>query len=411
MMAISGAKGNITQISQMAGMRGLMTDPSGRIIDLPITLQSFREGLSVLEYFISTHGARKGLADTALRTADSGYLTRRLIDVAQDVIILEDDCGTTDRHLANGARREGRAASLCASGSSAAAPPRDLVDPETGEVIVDRNEEIDEESRRSRPGAGHRAGARALAADLPGAAGHLRRSATAATWPAAIWSAWARRWASSPPRASASPAPSSPCAPSTPAASPASTSPPVCPAWRSCSKRGCPRAQAIISEIDGTAEIMREGESRRIKVVSSELYRDEYPLPEGAGGAGGARAVGGAGNRSGPGGRAESGGEGLRRGRSCLRAAGQVAARIAGARPAGSGPTVSPSSTRSERSASTPCPPTSRIRVETGALRPRRPAAHRRLRQPAGHPAHAGARRPCSSTWWTRCRRSTAPRA
>ena len=77
----------------MAGMRGLMTDPSGRIIDLPIR-SSFREGLTVLEYFISTHGARKGLADTAIRTADSGYLTRRLIDVAQNVIVHEEDCGT-----------------------------------------------------------------------------------------------------------------------------------------------------------------------------------------------------------------------------------------------------------------------------------------------------------------------------
>jgi DNA-directed RNA polymerase subunit beta' len=86
MMSNSGAKGNIAQIRQMGGMRGLMSDPSGRIIDLPIR-SSFREGLSVLEYFISTHGARKGLADTALRTADSGYLTRRMIDVAQDVVV------------------------------------------------------------------------------------------------------------------------------------------------------------------------------------------------------------------------------------------------------------------------------------------------------------------------------------
>ena len=93
MMANSGAKGNIAQIRQMAGMRGLMSDPSGRIIELPIK-SSFREGLSVLEYFISTHGARKGLADTALRTADSGYLTRRLIDVSQDVIVLQEDCET-----------------------------------------------------------------------------------------------------------------------------------------------------------------------------------------------------------------------------------------------------------------------------------------------------------------------------
>ena len=95
MMAFSGARGNIKQIRQLAGMRGLMSDPKGEIIDRPIKA-NFREGLSVLEYFISTHGARKGLADTALRTADSGYLTRRLVDVAQDVIIREIDCGTTD---------------------------------------------------------------------------------------------------------------------------------------------------------------------------------------------------------------------------------------------------------------------------------------------------------------------------
>ncbi len=94
MMANSGARGNIQQIRQLAGMRGLMADPTGRIIDLPIKA-NFSEGLTVLEYFISTHGARKGLADTALRTADSGYLTRRLVDVAQDVIVRSEDCGTT----------------------------------------------------------------------------------------------------------------------------------------------------------------------------------------------------------------------------------------------------------------------------------------------------------------------------
>jgi DNA-directed RNA polymerase subunit beta' len=93
MITHSGARGNVTQVHQLAGMRGLMADPSGRIIDLPIR-SNLREGMSVLEYFISSHGARKGLADTALRTADSGYLTRRLVDVAQDVITREDDCGT-----------------------------------------------------------------------------------------------------------------------------------------------------------------------------------------------------------------------------------------------------------------------------------------------------------------------------
>src|SRR5678815_586609 len=94
-MADSGARGSKQQIRQLAGMRGLMAKPSGEIIEAPIT-SNFREGLTVQQYFISTHGARKGLADTALKTADSGYLTRRLVDVAQDVIISESDCGTVD---------------------------------------------------------------------------------------------------------------------------------------------------------------------------------------------------------------------------------------------------------------------------------------------------------------------------
>ena len=100
------------QIRQLAGMRGLMSKPSGEIIETPITA-NFREGLTVLQYFISTHGARKGLADTALKTADSGYLTRRLVDVAQDVIIIEDDCGTVDGITVaadHGRRRRHRAA-------------------------------------------------------------------------------------------------------------------------------------------------------------------------------------------------------------------------------------------------------------------------------------------------------------
>src|SRR6202035_1659156 len=94
MMVDSGARGNPQQVRQSAGMKGLVSNPRGEMIPRPI-LSSFREGLSVLEYFISTHGARKGLADTALRTADSGYLTRRLVDVAQDVIVRIDDCETT----------------------------------------------------------------------------------------------------------------------------------------------------------------------------------------------------------------------------------------------------------------------------------------------------------------------------
>jgi len=141
-MASSGTKGNITQIRQMAGMRGLMTDPNGKVIELPIR-GSFREGLTVLEYFISTHGARKGLADTALRTADSGYLTRRLIDVAQDVIILEEDCGTTsglwiERETKGDAVEPLRARIMGRYAAMA------VVDEETGEVVCERDEEISE---------------------------------------------------------------------------------------------------------------------------------------------------------------------------------------------------------------------------------------------------------------------------
>src|SRR4051812_37867415 len=95
LMVDSGARGNKQQVRQLAGLRGLMAKPSGDIIEKPI-LANFREGLSVLEYFISTHGARKGLADTALKTADSGYMTRKLVDVSQDVIVQEEDCGTTN---------------------------------------------------------------------------------------------------------------------------------------------------------------------------------------------------------------------------------------------------------------------------------------------------------------------------
>ena len=97
MMADSGARGSAAQIRQLAGMRGLMAKPDGSIIETPITA-NFREGLNVLQYFISTHGARKGLADTALKTANSGYLTRRLVDVTQDLVVTEDDCGTHERH-------------------------------------------------------------------------------------------------------------------------------------------------------------------------------------------------------------------------------------------------------------------------------------------------------------------------
>ncbi|HEY9076931.1 MAG TPA: DNA-directed RNA polymerase subunit beta' [Anaerolineaceae bacterium] len=142
-MANSGAtKGGFGPISQLAGMRGLMADPAGRIIRLPIQ-SNFREGLTTLEYFISTHGARKGLADTALRTADAGYLTRRLVDIAQDLIINEDDCGTHDGiyirkidDVAGQSLKERLFGRMTATR---------VVDPKTGEIICDRNTMLDHE--------------------------------------------------------------------------------------------------------------------------------------------------------------------------------------------------------------------------------------------------------------------------
>ena len=135
MMMDSGARGNISNFSQLAGMRGLMAAPNGRIMELPI-LSNFREGLSVLEMFFSTHGARKGMTDTALKTADSGYLTRRLVDVAQDVIIREDDCGT-DRGLVIRAITDGKEVTETLEERLVGRYTKKSVKhPETGEVIV-----------------------------------------------------------------------------------------------------------------------------------------------------------------------------------------------------------------------------------------------------------------------------------
>lgn len=144
MMSDSGARGNASNFTQLAGMRGLMANPAGRIIELPIK-SSFREGLTVLEYFISTHGARKGLADTALKTADSGYLTRRLVDVAQDVIIRETDCGTDRGILAKSIREGNEIIEKLEERLIGRFARKPIVHPETGEVIVDENELIDED--------------------------------------------------------------------------------------------------------------------------------------------------------------------------------------------------------------------------------------------------------------------------
>lgn len=143
MMADSGARGSALQIRQLAGMRGLMAKPSGEIIETPIT-SNFREGLTVLQYFISTHGARKGLADTALKTANSGYLTRRLVDVAQDCIVTELDCGTIDGIYVSALMEGGEIIETAGERVLGRVALEDVKDPYTGEIIVHANQEIDE---------------------------------------------------------------------------------------------------------------------------------------------------------------------------------------------------------------------------------------------------------------------------
>ena len=276
MMATSGAKGNISQIRQMAGMRGLMTDPSGKIIDFPIK-SGLREGLSVLEYFISTHGARKGLADTALRTSDSGYLTRRLIDVAQDVITREEDCGTTDGTWIS-KPQEGELLPPLAERIIGRLAASKIVKPKTKKVIVDRNEEIDEQKAKEIIAAGltkvhvrsplschsrHGACQQCYGRDL--ARGHLVDPNTAVGIIAA----------------------QSIGEPGTQLTLRTFHTGGVVglditsglPRVEELFEARPPKGQAIISEIDGVAEVVQDEEGKVIKVTSSEVYHDEYPLP------------------------------------------------------------------------------------------------------------------------------------
>ncbi|HDH99372.1 MAG TPA: DNA-directed RNA polymerase subunit beta', partial [Firmicutes bacterium] len=150
MMHDSGARGSEEQVSQLGGMRGLMTKPQrrltgGEIIETPITA-SFKEGLSVLEYFLSSHGARKGLADTALKTAEAGYLTRRMVDVAQDVVVTEEDCGTVRGIEVSALKEEDRVVEPLSERILGRVALEDVVDPATGEIIVPAGEEITEEA-------------------------------------------------------------------------------------------------------------------------------------------------------------------------------------------------------------------------------------------------------------------------
>src|SRR5208282_1595931 len=148
MMSHSGARGSPAQMRQLAGMRGLMAKPSGEIIETPI-ISNFKEGLSVLEYFNSTHGARKGLADTALKTANSGYLTRRLVDVAQDCIVTAEDCGT-DKGIKLGAVIDsGEVLVSVGDRVLGRVPADDVVHPSTGEIVVKAGDLIDEAQARA----------------------------------------------------------------------------------------------------------------------------------------------------------------------------------------------------------------------------------------------------------------------
>ncbi|TET48813.1 MAG: DNA-directed RNA polymerase subunit beta' [Dehalococcoidia bacterium] len=276
MMATSGAKGNISQITQMAGMRGLMTDPSGKIIDFPIKT-SLREGHTVLEYFISTHGARKGLADTALRTSDSGYLTRRLIDVAQDIIIFEEDCGTMDGIWVSEPKEKTLLPSFTDRTSGRLAASQ-IVHPKTGEVIVDRNEEIDEQkaaeiiaagvnrvhvrsplSCQSKRGTCQMCYGRDLAhgrlVELNTAAGIIAAQSIGEPGTQLTLRTFHTGGVAGLDITSG------------------------LPRVEELFEARAPKGQAIISEIDGLAEVVQDEEGRRIKITSSETYRDEYALP------------------------------------------------------------------------------------------------------------------------------------
>ncbi|MFH0846430.1 MAG: DNA-directed RNA polymerase subunit beta', partial [Chloroflexota bacterium] len=276
LIATSGAKGNISQITQMAGMRGLMTDPSGKIIEFPIK-SSLVEGHTALEYFLSTHGARKGLADTALRTSDSGYLTRRLIDVSQDVIIREVDCGTLEGIWIIEPTEKGMLPSFTERIRGRLAVSS-IANPKTGEVIVERNQEITDEKVKEIVGAGinrvqirspltcesHRGCcqycygrdlARGNLVELntavgivaaqsigePGTQLTLRTFHTGGVVGLDITSGL--------------------------------------PRVKELFEARSPKVRAIISEIDGKAAVSDSEDGKKVTISSAEVFRDEYPVP------------------------------------------------------------------------------------------------------------------------------------
>ncbi|MFP4438143.1 MAG: DNA-directed RNA polymerase subunit beta' [Chloroflexaceae bacterium] len=279
MMAISGARGNLNQISQMAGMRGLMSDPTGHIIELPIR-SNFREGLSVLDYFISTHGGRKGLADTALRTADAGYLTRRLVDVAQDVIITSRTC-TCDEgiwlHEADDIdmmeplqqRMVGRVLA------------NDVVHPKTGEVLGERDQEIEEDQAATLTKAGI-------------TSVYVRSPLTCQCEHGICCMAYGRNLATGklvePGEAVGIIAAQSIGEPGTQltlrtfhtgGVASADDITQGLPRVQEIFEARSPKGKALLAEIDGVIQLVRDDEGlRTLRIVSSEVYTDEYDLPE-----------------------------------------------------------------------------------------------------------------------------------
>jgi DNA-directed RNA polymerase subunit beta' len=206
MMAHSGARGSQAQMKQLAGMRGLMAKPSGEIIETPI-ISNFKEGLTVLEYFNSTHGARKGLADTALKTANSGYLTRRLVDVSQDCVIVEEDCGTENALEMRAIVQGGAVIASLGDRILGRTPAEDIVDDKSGDVLAREGALIDEPQALRIDEIGIQA-VRIRSPSSARASMACAANATGATLPAARRSISARRSESSRPSRSASRAPS-----------------------------------------------------------------------------------------------------------------------------------------------------------------------------------------------------------
>ena len=278
LMANSGAKGNIAQIKQMAGMRGLMSDPKGRIIDRPIK-SNFREGLSVLEYFISTHGARKGLTDTALNTAHSGYLTRRLIDVSQEIIILSDDCETPNGIWVHADDiEEGAAPYLEQIRTRYLALP--VADPNTGEILIGRNEVLDD--------------AMVVSLQEAGVGSVMVRSPMTCEAERGICQmcyglSLANMRPSMIGEAVGIIAAQSIGEPGTQLTMRTFHTGGVAgeditsgmPRVQELFEARAPKGEAVLSEIDGAVEVIEESDFRSILVTSKEEYTDEYFLPEG----------------------------------------------------------------------------------------------------------------------------------